>query len=122
MPVVVDTNETSTENTVSMYDELEELLKNGTLRQKSKREKLLDPAYIDRISRMGEVFIKFRDDIIVPSSNLNEIKSTLNLRYFSINGKSDEIKYTWKVQSLKSKSAVIKIDFENPLLVSNPVK
>ena len=48
--------------------------------------------------------------------------STLNLRYFSNNGNSDEIKYTWKVQSLKSKSAVIKIDFENPLLVSNPVK
>ncbi len=70
-----------------------------------------DPAYIESISRQGEVFISFRDEIIVPNMNLAEVKGTLGLRYFSSNGNDEIIKYTWRVTSLRTRSAVIKIDF-----------
>ncbi len=76
---------------------------------------MLDPAYIFEINKNAEIFIRFRDDIIVPSTNLADIKSTLGLRYFAKNDNGDKIKYTWRVTSIKSKSAVIKMDFEDPL-------
>ncbi len=119
---IEETNDNSTDNSTIPSENpilentvLEDLYANGTLRVKTKREKMLDPAYIDEINKRGEIFIRFRYDIIVPSMSLADIKSTLALRYFAKNDNSDKIKYTWRVTSLKAKSAVIKMDFDDPL-------
>ncbi len=82
---------------------------------KTKRERLLDPAYIDSINKIGEILVRFRDEIIVPNGNLADVKNTLGLRYFSNNENKDNIKYTWRVQSINTRSAVIKMNFEDPL-------
>ncbi len=70
---------------ISTTELVEELYGNGSLKVKTKRERLLDPAYIDNINKVGEVLVRFRDDIIVPNGNLADVKNTLGLRYFSNN-------------------------------------
>ncbi len=60
--------------------------KQGLLKDSlSKRDRLKEPAYIDSVGRNGEIFIKFRDSIIVPSSPLSQLKQTFAIHYFAAN-------------------------------------
>ncbi len=77
------TNNSTNEDSDTTYLSLEEMRRQGLLKDGlSKRERLLEPANIDSVGRNGEIFIKFRDTIIVPSSPLPQLKQTFAIHYF----------------------------------------
>lgn len=73
-------------------------------------------AQITEISKSGRITILFNQDII-KLSNISWINETsLDLQ---IADKSDKKNFTWRILSLTNAIMELKIDFENPLYISN---
>lgn len=90
----------------------------GIEKRKEKMSKTLK-AQITEISKSGRVTILFNQDII-KLSNISWINETsLDLQ---IADKSDKKNFTWRILSLTNAIMELKIDFENPLYISNEGK
>jgi hypothetical protein len=95
------------------------LLHLGIERRKDRMSKTLK-AQITEITKSGRVTILFNQDIN-RISNISWINETsLNLEL--LDKSSDKKNFTWDIVSLTNAMMVLKVNFENPLYISNPSK
>ena len=77
-------------------------------------------AQITEMTKSGRVTILFSQDIN-RISNISWINHTsLNLEV--LDKTSDKKNFTWDIVSLSNAIMVLKVNFENPLYISNPTK
>ena len=77
-------------------------------------------AQITEMTKSGRVTILFNQDInrISNTSWINQ--TSLNLEV--LDKTSDKKNFTWDLVSLSNAIMVLKVNFENPLYISNPTK
>ena len=79
-------------------------------------------ASITKISQTGEVTIQFNKDMILVQ-NLTAYEDMLFISLENINEENDlsKLNFDWSVQNISNNEIKIKLEFENPIYISNDV-